>query len=167
MRRNTCLVVDAPDRIGTKRLHGTIGSIDRHELDAVDDEHLGLQGVDVDDVASHTEGISGEFDSLSDADEVLSSELPDGVVRVRIDHDGELDLTLELVELSSVLRLGQGPIVSGDVVDSETMLLKDVLALSCVREVVITEIDTTSVVRNTVEEASILQVVSRVHGGRR
>lgn len=73
------------------------------ELDAEVEKQLGVHGIDVDAVANGTKDTSRDLDGLGDDGKVLKAELPDGMVRVRFDHDGELHLSLELIELRSVL----------------------------------------------------------------
>ena len=83
------------------------------------------------------------------------------MVTVRLDHDEELDLTFELLYVAGVLSLGSSVVVGCGIVDSELVLLKDVLALSSVAKIVVADEDTTSIVRNCIKEAGILDDVSK------
>lgn len=125
-------------------------------FDAKDQQHLGISSLDMNAVADGSEDTSGELNRLDDGSEILGSELPDGMVRVCFNHDGKLDLTFEFVELSGVLRLGEGKLVTRDVMNGELVLLEDVLGLSSLMEVVIAKVDTTSVDWHAAGEACIL-----------
>jgi hypothetical protein len=154
--RGTDLSVDAPDRVIRQALDSAIGSIDAMELDAENEEHLVVDGVDVDQVAIRTECMADVLDGDANDLVVDVAELPDGVVGVGIDHDVELDLAFELVELGSVLSLAESILIAGDVFDAEVMLLEDVLTFSSLTEVVVAKVDATRVDGNAVGEACIL-----------
>lgn len=163
MSKETRLVVDAPDRINAERLDSADGSVDGEELDAVYKKHLVVKGVDVGDVADFAKGLGSDLDSVGDASQVVGRELPDGLIGIGINHDRQLDLTLVLLDVGSVLGLGLGVVVGSDVVDSELVLLKDVLALGSIAQIIVANKDTASVIRHCIEEAGILQQVREVH----
>lgn len=73
------------------------------KLDTEDQCHLGIEGLDMDTVADGVEDASSKLDGLGDLNEVGVGELEDSVVSVWLNDDRDLDLTLELVELGSVL----------------------------------------------------------------
>jgi len=125
-------------------------------LNTEDEEELGIDRVDVNAVANGTKDTSCKLNRLANGCEIVSSELPNGVVRIGFDHDRELDLALKLVQLSSILRLGERELVARNVLDGELVLLKDVLGLGGLVKVIETKMNTASVDRNTVGEASIL-----------
>jgi hypothetical protein len=152
----TDLRVGAPDRIDAQRLDCTISSIDAMELNTEGESHLLVVGVDVNEVANLAEGRSDVVNSELHEAVVGVGELPDGMLRIGIDHDGQLDLAFELVEVGSVLRLGEGVLVAGDVLDVKVMLFEDILAFSSVTKVIVAKVDAASVDRNAVGEASIL-----------
>lgn len=66
------------------------------------------------------------------------------------------------IESSDVLSLGFGEFVSGDIVDTELVLLENVLALGSVDKIIEAEIHAVVVIRNSVQETSILEKVSTV-----
>lgn len=154
--RGVYLIAYTPDRISSQGLYSTVGSVNGVILNAEDEEHFGVNRLDVNTVANSTEDTCSGFGRLDDFSKVVSVKLPDGMVRVCFDHDRKLDLTFEFIELSSVLGLGKGKIVPRDVFDGETMLLKDVLGFSGIMKVVIAQMDTTGVNGNAVGEASVL-----------
>ena len=100
-RRTTYRVVDAPNRVSDQALNSSNGSVDRMELDAEDESHLGVMSLDVNAVANGTEDASCDLDGLEDFNEVGVGELKAGMVRLNGDRD--FDLTFELVELSCAL----------------------------------------------------------------
>lgn len=108
-------------------------------------------------VAESAEDSCRELDRLGDHGEIFSAEDPCGMLRVRLNQDGKLDLALELIELRGLLGLGDGKVVAGDVVDSEVMLLQDVLGLGSVMKVIKAEMNATGKDRNAVGKASILR----------
>jgi hypothetical protein len=133
--------------------------IDRIELDAEDQLHLVFKGLDVDDVANSTEGLGNGLNVLDDTGEVLGSELPDCVVRIGLNQNGQVDLALELLDLAKILVLGASVVVHGSVVDREASLLEDILAFGSIREGIVTNKDAGMVARDEgdcVEEASVL-----------
>jgi hypothetical protein len=79
-----------------------------------------------------------------------------------LDHDGNLDLTLKLVEQGSVLAFGNGEVVAGDVLDTEALLFEDVLALSGVMKIIEAKVDAFLVRGNALMEGSVLVMVSKV-----
>lgn len=145
-----------PDRIRTQAVDGTVGGVDGVELDAEDEKHLRVLGVDVDPVADSTEGASDTLDSVSDLSKVGRSELPDGELRVGHDEDGKLHLALELVETSRVLGLGECVLVAGDPIDREAMLLKNVLGLGRLTKVIKAKMNTPSIDGHAVGETLVL-----------
>lgn len=153
------LQVAAPNGIGGQRVHSAIGSVNAMKFDAESESHLLIIGFDVDKVADFAEGGSDIRNSELHEAVVGIGELPDGMLGVGIDHDGQLHLAFELVELSGVLRLGEGVLVAGNVLDLEIMLLEDIFAFSSVAKIIVAEIDTASVDWNTVGEASVLDSV--------
>jgi|SRR5690242_5437840 len=96
-------VVDAPNRVEGQALHSTSGSIDGVELDTEDQCHLGLKGLDMNAVANGTKNTCSKLDGLCDLGKVGRGEVEDVMVRVRLDNDGDLDLTFELVDLGGIL----------------------------------------------------------------
>lgn len=121
------------------------------------------------DIPNLAKGLCSEPDDVGDASQILRRELPDGLVGIGIDHDGEFDLALELLEASGVLCLGFSKFIGCGVVDSKLVLLKDVLALGSVAEIIVADEDSPRVEGHGVEETSILEEVNRGHGttGRR
>lgn len=89
------------------------------------------------------------------------------MVGVRLKHDSELNLALEVVDLSSVLGLGEGELMAGDVLDDVAVLFEDVFAFSGLAKVVVPEMSTTDVCRDAVVEACVLGPVSKVHDMRK
>jgi hypothetical protein len=166
-RKNAYVNVHAPDWIDVKGFDRAVGSVDRMKLDAEDQQHLLVVGVDVDNVADVSEGTRGNLDRIGNAGEVLGGEFPDGVIRVRLDENGQLHLAFKLLDVCRVLRLGQGVVVAGDVVDGELVLFEDVLALGGVLEAVVSDEDSSGVVGHGIEEARILETVSKVLDGGR
>lgn len=110
-------IAEAPDRVGTHAVDSSDSGVDRVELDAEDKHHASLVGLDVETVADRTKAGDIELNHVGDFNQVGRGEGPHGIVGVRLDDDGKLDLTLELVHLSSVLRLGDGILITGDVID--------------------------------------------------
>lgn len=150
------LIAHAPDRISTKRLDSTVGGVDRMKLNAIIEEQVRIDRVDMDAVANGTEDTSCDLDGLGHDREIVCAKLPRSITRIGLNHDGELDLTLEFIELGSILRLGKSELVSRNVADSEIVLLKNVLGFGSVVEIVKAKMNTTGVDRNTVSKASIL-----------
>jgi hypothetical protein len=150
-------MIYAPDGIGGQARDGTVGGVDGVELDAERELHGAVVGVDVDDSADRTEGLTDTINGEQDCVVRARGELPVDMVGVGFDLDGDLDLTLILIELGSVLGLGQGEGVAGDVVDDEAMLLEEVLGFSSVAEVIEAKQDTTDIGRDAGGEASILE----------
>jgi hypothetical protein len=146
-RRKTDRVVDTPDGVKSQALYSASGSVDRVELDTENESHLGVVGLDVDTIADGTEDAGCDLDGLSDFDKVDIGELEGGMVGVGLNGDRYLDLAFKLVELSCVLRLGQGELVAGDPVDDEAVLGEDVLGFGGLAEVIIAEVNATSVDR--------------------
>jgi hypothetical protein len=153
----TDLLVAAPDGIRGQAMDSTVGSIHAEELDTEDKKHLVIVSVDMNQVANRAEGKADLLDNNSHGSVIGLGELPDSVLGVGVDQDGKLHLALEFVEKSSVLRLGEGILVSGDVVDVEAMLLENVLAFCSLAKIIIAEVNATSVHWNTAGEASILE----------
>lgn len=133
------------------------------KLDAKDQDALGNIGVDMDAVANVTKAGGNDLEVLTQGKKVVRGELWNCLARVaRTNHDGNLDLTLELVEQGSVLTFGNGEVVAGDVLDDEAVLFEDVLALSGVAKVIVAKVDTLVVHGDAVDEARILVMVSKV-----
>ena len=151
------LIVHAPNRIGAQRLHSTISRVDGVKLDAKDKQHLGINSVNMNTVAHSAEDTSGGLETLGDLVKIIRSELPQGMARVGFDHNWKLHLAFELVKLGCILGLGKGEVIARDVVDAESVLLKNVLCFGGIMKVVVAKVDATSVDGNTVGEASILR----------
>lgn len=117
------------------------------ELDAEDKSHLGVLGLNVDAVADTTEDAGSDLDGLVDFVEVGIGKLEGGMVGARLYGDGHLDLAFELVELSCVLRLGQGELVAGDPIDNEAVLREDVLGFSGLAKIIVAQVNATCVER--------------------
>lgn len=94
------------------------------------------------DVANFAKSLGGNLEEVGDFSQVLGRELPNSLVRIGIDDDAELDLALKLLEAGGVLCLGFGEVIRCDIVDSELMLLKDVLALGSVAKIIVADEDT-------------------------
>jgi hypothetical protein len=152
----TDLLVAAPDGVDDEAMDSTVGGIDAEELDTEDEKHLVVVGLDVNQGADRTEGQADLLDCDSHGSVISLGELPDGVLGVGVDQDGELNLTLELVEQGSVLSLGQGVLVSGEVLDNKAVLPENVFALCSFVQVVVPEVHTAAVYGNTTGKAGIL-----------
>ena len=161
--RGTYGSAEAPERIVAHAVDSSNRSVDRVELNAEDDLHAGLAGFDVEAVADRTEVGNVELNDVGDFGKVGRGEVPHGIVGVGFDDDGKLDLAFKLVQLGSVLRLGDDVLVAGDVLDSEAVLLEDDLAFGGIAQVVVAEVDATSVQRHTCREALVLDKVSMRH----
>jgi hypothetical protein len=151
-----CPFVRAPDRISRQAVDSAIGGIYTIELDAEDEVHVLIVSLDMNNVANGTEGLADALDGSKHLAMVIVGELPDSVIWIGVNLDRELDLSIELVELSGVLRLGDGVAITRDVVDGELVLLENVLAFSSVTEIVVTKVDATGVDWHTVGEACVL-----------
>lgn len=160
MAHVTYRIVDTPDWIDSQALNGTSGSIDRVELDAEDQSHTGVVSLDVHAVTHSTEGACGNAHCLSDFVEVGLGELEACKLTVWLDDNRHVDLAIELIELSCVLRLGQRKLIAGDPVDAEAVLGEDVLGFSSFAQIVIAEVNATSVQGDTAVEALVLGGVS-------
>ena len=156
----TYRIVDTPDWIKNQALNSTSGSIDRVELDAEDQGHTGVVGLDVHAAAHSAKGGCGNAHCLSDFVEVGIAELETGELRVRLDDDRHVDLAIELIELSCVLRLGERKLIASDPVHAEAVLGEDVLGFSSFAQVVIAKMNATSVQGDTAVEALVLGRVS-------
>lgn len=121
------------------------------------------------DIANFAKSLGGNLEEVGDFIQVLGRELPNGLVGIWIDDDAELDLALKLLEAGGVLCLGFGKVVRCDIVDSELMLLKDVLAFGSVAKIIVADEDTARVVGDSVEEACVLQrmLIRLMETGRR
>jgi hypothetical protein len=133
------------------------------ELDAEDNLHAGLVGLDVEAVADCTKVGNVDLDGVADFDKVVRGEAPHDIVGVGFDDDRKLDLALELVDLGRVLSLCDGVLVPGDVLDKEAMLGEDSHAFSSITKVVVAKVDSTSVERHARGEALVLDKVSMIH----
>jgi hypothetical protein len=81
------LMAEAPDGINAQAVHRTRSGIGGVELDAEGEEHLGLDGLDVDDVAKSAEHATDALDDYGELSIISLAELPDGMLGVRFDHD--------------------------------------------------------------------------------
>lgn len=115
------------------------------ELDTEDQSHLGLKRLNMNAVANGTKNTCSKLDDFGDLGKVGRGEVEDAMVRVRLDDDGYLDLTFELVDLGGILRLSKGKFVASDPVNDETMLGKDVLGFGSFAEVVVAKMNAASV----------------------
>jgi hypothetical protein len=161
--RKTYGIAEAPESVGPQALNSSSGSVNRMELDAEDNLHAGLVGFDVEAVADCAEVGNVDLDGVADFDKVVRGEAPHGIVGVGLDDDRKLDLALELVDLGRVLSLGDGVLVSGDVLDKEAVLGEDSHAFSSITKVVVAKVDSTSVERHARGEALVLDKVSMIH----
>jgi hypothetical protein len=161
------LCVGAPDRIDVQAADGAIGGIDAEELDAEGQCHVGVVSIDMVVAANWTKGLANIVDGDNHDTLVGLGVLPDGVLGIGIDHDGEGDLAFELVELGGILRLGKGVLVPGDVVDGEVVLFENVFAFGSLTKVIEAKVDATSVGRHAVGEASVLEDSQQEHGRKR
>lgn len=134
------------------------------KFDAEYQEELGVNAVHVDNVASLPDGVRKGLDRLGDGVQVLSRKVEDGEFRIGLDHDRQLHLSLELLDVGRVLRLGTGVVIGSRVRHGEPDLFKDGLGLSSFTKIIVAEEDSTSEVWNSSVEALILGVVSNVHG---
>lgn len=99
----------------------------------------------MDHSADRTEGLTALLDGDLDGLKVLGAEVPSSMLWVGIDLDGHLDLTFEVIKLSCVLALGKSVGVAGHVLDNETVLFEDVLALGGIAKVIVPKSDTANV----------------------
>jgi hypothetical protein len=156
----TYRIVDTPDWIESQALNSASGSIDRVELDAEDQSHASVVSLDVYAAAHSAKGACGNAHCLSDFVEVGLGEREAYKLGVWLDGNRHVDLAIELIELSCVLRLGQRKLIAGDPVDAEAVLGEDVLGFSSFAQVVVAEVNATSVQGDTAVEALVLGGVS-------
>lgn len=160
MKKEAYLGIATPNRIEVERMDGSNGSIDGGELNTVYEDHLVMLGVDMGDLSDCSKGECSEPGNVGNVSKIVGRELPSRLIRKGIDHDAELDLTLEVVEISDILSLGFGEVVSSDIVDSKLVLLKDVLALGSVNKIIEAEKHAVIIKGNSVEKTSILEKVN-------
>lgn len=142
-------MVDAPDWVNGQALDHTSSSIDRVKFDAEDQGQLGVVGFDVNAAANCTENIRSDLYSFGDLNKVDIGEVEGSMLSVWLDDDWDLDLTLKLVQLGRVLRLGQSEFVASDPVNNKTMLGEDVLRFSSFAKVVVAKMNAARVDRHT------------------
>lgn len=140
--------LEAVDGVQAKGLDGAMSGINRIELDPEDEMHLGVISVDVDDVADRTKDLGDGLDVLGGVGEIFRSELPDGVVGIGLDTNGQADLAFEFLDPAEILVLSAGEVVDGSVVDREAGLLEDVLAFCGIGHAIITNEDAGVIARN-------------------
>lgn len=144
-------------RSAAKRLDGALGSIDRVELDAKDQAHSIMEGIDMDDVANTTEPLGDVLGLLGDVVEVVGSELPDSVLRVGVDEHGQEDLAFERLNVADVLGHGAGEVIHGGVVGGETGLDEEVPGFDSIGKAIVSNKD--SGVRLLEEDGRVLEAV--------
>ena len=81
-----------------------------------------MNSVDVDDVADDTELPRDEVDLVLDVLVVLSSELPNGVLGVRVDEHRQEHLAFVRLDIADVLGHGAREVVHGGVMGGEAGL---------------------------------------------
>jgi len=131
-------------------------------LDTIHKEHLVIDGFDMNDIAGSTNGSSSDFDRPRDSGQVPSCEVEHSKVGVGLDHDGKLDLAFELLDVGRILGLATGIVIRSRIRNRELVLLKDGLALGSFTKIIVTDEDSTSIIRDSVMEALILRLVSKV-----
>ena len=133
-------------------------------LDTIHEEHLVVVGVDMNDIAEITNGPSSDLDGPRNGGQISSCEVEHSKVGVGLDHDGKLDLAFELLDVSRILGLAARIVIGSRIRNGELVLLEDGLALSSFTKIIVTDEDSTSIIRDSGMEALILRLVSKVHG---